>query len=294
MIANHLPSQHPALDDPLPRYKAELKEQAAAAPQAPGVYTFHGNANDFPLYIGKSINIRARLLSHLRSADAARLLQQTGRISYIPTAGEISALLLEARMIKQLQPLFNHRLRKTRSTCSYVLSEDGLQIRYTEEAACGEAAAYGQERNIYGLFKNQRAAKDRLRLLADEYRLCLSLLGIEPTALSRGCFRSAVQKCAGACCGKEAIETHNKRLQTALEQYKIALWPYSGPVALKESFGRLKSFHILDNWLYHGSFKTARSLIKNKRQQPALFDADMYKILVKPILCGDVDVIELS
>lgn len=34
-------------------------------PNSPGVYIFHGQEGDFPVYIGKSINLRSRVLSHL-------------------------------------------------------------------------------------------------------------------------------------------------------------------------------------------------------------------------------------
>ena len=47
-------------------YPQHLREAIEDAPTGAGVYVFHGQAGDLPLYIGKSINIRARLLSHLR------------------------------------------------------------------------------------------------------------------------------------------------------------------------------------------------------------------------------------
>lgn len=92
----YLPSQNAAPDDVLYQYPSALRAQIDTSPSVPGVYTFHGSNGSYPLYIGKSINIRARLLSHLRTTRQARLLKQTDRISYIRTAGEISALLLEA------------------------------------------------------------------------------------------------------------------------------------------------------------------------------------------------------
>ena len=287
MFPHHLPSKKAAQDDALYQYPSSLREQVSGAPQVPGVYTFHGENNNHPLYIGKSINIRSRLLSHLRTPKEVRLLKQTSRISYIPTAGEISALLLEAQMIKQQQPLFNRRLRKTKDTCSFVLNDDGLHIQYADNME-------NQPTNsVYGLFKNQFTAKDRLRELADEHKLCLSALGVEADTKGRGCFRYAIRKCAGACCGEEDIEQHNARLRAALDEYSIAAWPYTGAIALKESFGRLKQYHVLHNWRYHGSYKSERSLKNYKLNQNTLFDADMYKILVKPILYNRVKVLEL-
>ena len=88
-----------------------------ALPRTPGVYIFQGEGT-LPLYIGKSINIRSRVLSHLRTPEEARMLAQTRRIDFVETAGEIGALLLESQMIKAQSPLFNQRLRRVRSLCS--------------------------------------------------------------------------------------------------------------------------------------------------------------------------------
>jgi excinuclease Cho len=101
MIANRPPYADPARHY---AYPAHLRDMVADMPSAPGVYLFHGEDGDLPLYIGKSINLRSRVLSHLRNPEEANLLRQTRRISHIRTAGEIGALLLEASLIKQQQP----------------------------------------------------------------------------------------------------------------------------------------------------------------------------------------------
>ena len=55
-------------------YPEHLRAAIADMPPAPGVYVFHGADADMPLYIGKSVNLRSRLLSHLRNPDEARRL----------------------------------------------------------------------------------------------------------------------------------------------------------------------------------------------------------------------------
>lgn len=84
-------------------YPEHLRSFLNDLPTRPGVYLFHGESDTMPLYIGKSINIRSRVLSHLRTPDEAAMLRQSRRISWICTAGEIGALLLEARLIKEQQ-----------------------------------------------------------------------------------------------------------------------------------------------------------------------------------------------
>lgn len=112
MMPNRL---EPELD--IYQYPEHLRACLAPLPKGPGVYMFHGQSESLPLYIGKSVNIRSRVMAHFRAQDEAKMLRQTRRISFIETAGELGALLLEAQLIKQQQPLFNKRLRP-RSSCA--------------------------------------------------------------------------------------------------------------------------------------------------------------------------------
>jgi DNA polymerase-3 subunit epsilon len=70
------------------------------------------------LYIGKSINIRGRVLSHFaddhRSGKEMRMSQEVADIEAIETSGELSALLLESHLIKERQPLYNRMSRYSR------------------------------------------------------------------------------------------------------------------------------------------------------------------------------------
>ena len=89
-------------------------------PEGPGVYRFYG-VNDLPLYIGKSINLRERVRSHFSSdhysANDIRISGEIQRIEVEETAGEMGALLREARLVKDLLPLHNHRLRRKLHAC---------------------------------------------------------------------------------------------------------------------------------------------------------------------------------
>ena len=95
-------------------------------PDGPGVYFFYG-ANDLPLYIGKSINLRSRVLSHFSNDHGSnkdmRIGQEIKRVEWVETAGELGALLLESRLIKERQPIHNQRLRRARQLCAWRLSQ---------------------------------------------------------------------------------------------------------------------------------------------------------------------------
>lgn len=280
-------------------YPTHLREAIADMPAAPGVYIFHGQEGDLPLYIGKSINLRSRLLSHLRTADEARMLRQTRRISHIRTAGEIGALLLEARLIKEMHPLFNQKLRSNRQLCALRTTGGQPEVVYAKDIH------FATESGLYGLFSSQRAAQEGLRQLADQHRLCYGALGLEKLAPGKACFRAMLHQCAGVCRGDETPGEHRQRLFTALEGLQIATWPYPGAIGLVERFtpGRGDAaspphphdfqIHVVRHWCYLGS-ATDHQNAGALDSVAAGFDADGYKILCKPVLSGRAEVILLS
>ncbi|CCG87141.1 excinuclease Cho [Erwinia piriflorinigrans] len=265
------------------QYPEQLRPCLEALPKLPGVYVFHGESETMPLYIGKSVNIRSRVLSHLRTADEARMLRQATRISFIPTAGELGALLLEAQMIKLQQPLFNKRLRKNRQLCSLQITAGTPQVVYAKDVDFSSTAG------LYGLYANRRAALETLQKIADEQRLCYHLLGLEKLRSGSACFRFALKRCAGACCGKETEDEHQQRLVSALEAVRLQCWPWPDAVAVLEQRAGQTQYHIINNWLYLGSvsqLEEAKSLCSTT---PG-FDSDGYKILCKPMLTGKLPV----
>jgi excinuclease Cho len=267
-----------------PRCKPPPKidpDSLAALPRSPGVYIFRGEGA-LPLYIGKSVDIRARVMSHLRARDEARMIAQTRRVDFIGTAGEIGALLQEARMIKEQRPLFNIRLRRSRTLCSILLRRTPAGV--VPEFVDATTHALGSTPDLYGLFASRHAARMRLRELAHEHALCLALLGLEGYA-GRGCFGLQIRRCRGACVGKESRSEHDERLSAALVEHQVHCWPYRGAVDIVEEAGGWVQRHRVHNWGYVGTWcsKSGGAL---PDAAMASFDPDVYKILVKPIMLG--------
>jgi excinuclease Cho len=256
----------------------------SALPRSAGVYLFKGEGN-LPLYIGKSVDIRSRVLAHLRAEDEAEMMSQTNRVEYIQTAGEIGALLLESHLIKQLSPLFNIRLRRIRNLCSIHLSptSDVLQPVVVTAKDLG----VGEVEGLYGLFGSVRAAQNKLRELADPHRLCLGLLGLEKMG-ARGCFGLQVKSCLGACVGREDRAAHDARLLSALSDLKVHAWPFADAIELIETQGDWTQRHRIQNWRYLGTTCSKSSAYPVNVQKS--FDLDTYKILVKPIMMGTAHV----
>jgi excinuclease Cho len=256
----------------------------AGLPRTAGVYIFKGDGT-LPIYIGKSLDIRGRVLAHLRARDESAMIAQSRRVEYIETAGEIGALLLEARLIKQQNPLFNIRLRRQRNLCSIRLTETSGAYRPTIVA--GKDFTVEQMDGLYGLFSSVHSAQAKLRDLADQHRLCLGLLGLEKIS-KRGCFGLQVRTCLGACVDRENRGVHDARLLSALVDLKVHAWPFAGAVDLVEQSGDWVQRHRIQDWRYLGTHCSRANQLGPSAHHD--FDLDTYKILVKPIMMGTVPI----
>ena len=250
-----------------------------AVPEAPGVYLFYDEGNR-PLYIGKSASMRTRVMAHFAgttSARAVELSQRVRRIDWKRTAGELGALLLEARLVKELAPEFNRQLRAAEGLCGFAF--DGRRLRFAgAHEIDGDTLPF-----VYGVFRSKRAALQALRALADEHRLCLQALGFE-SGPQHACFRHQLGRCAGVCAGRESVHLHHARLAAALAAWKAADWPHPGPLGIveKNASGEATEVHVVDRWCYLGAARSdaeVADLLEGGRR--GRFDFDHYRILAR-------------
>ena len=254
-------------------------------PESPGVYLLYGE-DDLLLYVGKSVNLRQRVLAHFaadtREYKEMRLTQQVRRVDWRETVGELGALLLESRLVKEDRPLHNRRLRPAAEPCAWRLEEVGPGD-FRPRLVAGDDADFGRPGEQYGFFPNRRQATAALRKIAEAHGLCPIVLGLEKAARpGRPCFAHQVGQCRGACVGKEPIGLHSARLMAALAKLQLKSWPYPGPMGLveRDDFRDVEEVHVVDGWRYLGSARNEadiRQLLENAGQ--ARFDMDTYKIL---------------
>jgi DNA polymerase-3 subunit epsilon len=252
-------------------------------PECPGVYRFYG-VNDLPLYIGKSVNLRDRVRSHFtsdyRNSNDHRLSAEIRRLDWIETAGELGALLLESRLVKEVAPLHNALLRRRKSFGVLRLPSlrDAPEFVKLDDIDWDERAPGAEP--LYGPFASPRAARDLLEAIAAEEGLCWRQLGWE----KRGgpCFARQVRKCRGACVGEETPEAHNVRLATALEARRIPDWPFPGPVAIveRDAARGIEEAHVVHQWRHLGTARDESELeaLASGRRLPE-FDPDILKVL---------------
>jgi DNA polymerase-3 subunit epsilon len=273
-------------------------EELETLPEKPGVYIFYGDKekteetkpfDHVPLYVGKSVNIRNRVLSHfsadITSPKEMNIAQQIQRIETITTAGELGALFLESRMIKELLPLYNKKSRVKHELIALKkrTNKQGYDECYLEPI---ETISPDNLQEFLGFYRSRKQAKAALADLALQHKLCEKLLGLEKT--TGACFAYRLERCNGGCVGKENSQLYNLRLLTALSENKILSWPFDGAIIIQENsgvrdeFGTKESteYFIIDNWCYMGNVKTdSDGNLKDTIVQDVTFDLDIYKIL---------------
>jgi DNA polymerase-3 subunit epsilon len=252
-----------------------------AIPEAPGVYRFYG-LNALPLYVGKSVNLRERVASHFssdyRSANDLRLSAEITRIEFEETAGELGALLRESQLVKSLLPTYNQRLRRRADMVALHLTEEPAPPDYVGSTAIDPHALD----DLYGPFSSRREAREALRGLAAQARLCWTALGLERR--NGPCFARQVRKCAGACVAAETPEAHHARLRAVLAKHALKRWPFTGMVGVREtSFTRERTeIHVLRDWCWLGTVRDDAELQAILEAPPRVeFDLDIYRLLAK-------------
>jgi len=191
------------------------------------------------------------------------------RIDAISTAGELGALLMESALIKKVQPMYNRALR--RKINFSVLLQDQTDKGYNTIRIENRNQIYAEDLDILvGICKSKKQARELLKEHASNYALCEKILGIDTSR--EPCFGYKLEKCKGACIGKENPLRYNIRFIEAFGKDKIKPWPFDGAVTIREhdSIEQLTDTFHVNKWC-----------LITSDDDSLIFDYDIYKILVR-------------
>jgi DNA polymerase-3 subunit epsilon len=221
------------------------KEQIEKLPRATGVYYFY-DAEHQLIYVGKSVEIRSRVLSHFANNTNVKALEMKASIAHIRfavTGSELVALLKESEEIKRFKPVFNRSQRRSRFNVGLFARKDpaGYLQFHVERLRKG-----GSE--PVSAFSTLLEARGYLEHMLEEETLCQRLLGLQK---GKGpCFFHGIHKCMGACVGKESPEDYNARAQLVIDRLQ-----YAGSNILIVDKGRHeneRSLILVENGKYGG------------------------------------------
>lgn len=282
-------------------------EDIQRLPESPGVYFFYNESGRL-LYVGKSINLKERVMSHFTqdhaSATDLEISQQITHIDFEPTLTDFSAQIKENQYIKALSPALNRRQKKAEKLYQLMMQTNLEGYLELSIQSVQTSMLEGSE-EATGLFRGKRMAQKKLEKMVKEFMLCEPLCGLESARTKGPCFGFQLKKCLGACCAKEPYNSYNQRVTLAMSQYRKKVWPWSGPVLIQETQTPFESsletplqrYHLLDQWLYLGELRdesevhellsrpmTVEQWLDERDARSVHFDLDTYHILVRFLL----------
>lgn len=247
-------------------------EELESIGNVPGVYIFKDDVGQ-PMYVGKSVTLKNRILSHFRdtSAREVKISGTVHHVETIPTGSELAALVLESKLVKELQPLFNRQLRRISRYA--LLMKDDVDGYATLKVQSGQIDLDTDLARVYGVYPTRTKAKARILEITRTFELCPKLMGIENG--NGACFSYSLGKCRGACIGEESAELYNRRFELALEHHKVAAWPYESAVAVPVNGAGEQV--IINNWIIEGYLNAEGERLYDSSEPT--FDVDEYKII---------------
>ncbi len=192
-------------------------------PQSSGVYLMKDAAGRV-IYVGKAKNLRSRASSYFLKAAAedqrtATWIGEIADIDFIDCESEVDALLMESRLIKDIQPKHNKELKDDKSF-------PYLMITTREEFPRVEITREPRDKGVklYGPFASAGALRGAIQVLQRIFKFRTCNLDIsesdERWNWFRPCLLANINQCTAPCnfrISKEEYRRDIKRLQTFLD-----------------------------------------------------------------------------
>ena len=211
------------------RDRSVAAEKVRSFPQTPGVYLMKDAAGRV-IYVGKAKNLRARAGSYFLKAATedrrtADLVREIRDIDYLEADSEVDALLLESRLVKDVQPRFNSDLKDDK-TFPY------LQITTHEDFPRVEFTRTPRQKGVklYGPFTSAGSLRGAIVVLQRIFKFRTCTLDIhaddEQWRWFRPCLLASIDQCTAPCnlrISKEEYRKDINRLKTFLDGGKKQL-----------------------------------------------------------------------
>jgi DNA polymerase-3 subunit epsilon len=202
------------------RHKGRVDEaQVASLPTTPGVYLLkdrHGQV----VYVGKSVNVRQRVRTHLRPSGTARgpaqprlrrRLPNIADVEAIETRSELEALLLESKLVKRYLPEGNSLLRDYHD---YPFIKIDLTDPYPRLEATRERPAEGDPATYLGPFRRAAVVSSAVVFLNEQLGLRQCSGRLKPG--QPACALLEMKKCLGPCVDATSREVYASAVGEAL------------------------------------------------------------------------------
>jgi len=179
-------------------------------PKEPGVYLMHNAAGEV-IYVGKSVNLRARVRSYFHTsaqhdAKTRQLVSKIADIDWIIVSNEVEALILENALIKRYQPHYNIQLKDDKQY-PYIKvhwQSPFPKVTLTRHITADGARYYGPYTSAWSV----RQTLEGLRRVFPYLTCDRKITGQD----SRACLYYDIKQCAGPCIGAINQEAYRQMI----------------------------------------------------------------------------------
>lgn len=212
---------------------AALRDKFSRFPKSPGVYLMK-DAQGRVLYVGKARDLRSRVGSYFQSSadllasrgpEIAHMASLVVDIDFLDCETEVDALLTENRLIKDIQPQYNERLRDDKSFpyLEITTGDDFPGVYVTRKPRIKGS-------KLFGPFTSAAGVRDAVNALQKvfKFRTCeLTILETdEKRRFFRPCLLHAINQCTAPCAAaisSQAYDADIKRLIKLLNSKRSVL-----------------------------------------------------------------------
>ncbi len=203
--------------------ETEKEEILTDIPSEPGVYLMKDEEGRV-LYVGKAVDLESRVRSYFHdstehSTKIRKMMNDVHTVEHLITESEVEALLTEARLIKDIQPPYNSRLKDDKSRIL-------IQIRSDEDFPRVELVRETDDLNpdrydYYGPFLSAGDVRGALNVLQKLFKFRTCDLDIEAgdpdNQYFRPCLLYEIEQCTAPCADHISQEAYEKDIKSFKE-----------------------------------------------------------------------------
>jgi excinuclease ABC subunit C len=204
-------------------------EKVKRFPTSPGIYLMK-DAQGRVIYVGKAKSLRSRASSyfHKNASGDRRICDWIGEVAdieFLAADSEVDALLMEARLVKDIQPKYNRDLKDDKSFpyLQITTGDDFPRVNFTRQPL-------DRGVKLYGPFPRAKTLRGAIQVLQRVFKFRTCSLEIEEDdprwKWFRPCLLASIGQCTAPCnlrIDRESYRADIRRLQLFLDGKKDVL-----------------------------------------------------------------------
>ncbi|MEK5379271.1 UvrB/UvrC motif-containing protein [Niallia sp. FSL W8-0635] len=194
----------------------ELKEKLKNLPASPGVYLLKDSSGQI-IYVGKSKKLKNRVSSYFqhsknRIGKVEKLVKHMKDFDFILTDTEFEALMLECKLIKEIQPMYNRMMKATKAY-NYIVFRWQKGIYHMEIA---NEIEKDDIHYYFGPFTSKGTVEKAINAIKAFYQIDCS----ETIPRNSPCLNFSIGKCVGICFDPVAQEMYQQIIHRLISLFK--------------------------------------------------------------------------